>query len=218
MNRVIGMLAAFVVLLLLVSGFMAADNIRLNGEKTALADQYSEKSYQHALAAKQLESVKEQLEAMTLERDELLRQLQDYQPGNSAPESTPEPEVEWLEPGEVPPEDEAEKIGENPEPTPKPVAAAEFPEAAQTAKMESALEIELHALEERIKRLEEILLQAETAAETVENAAAEQPDPEQLLERIMPNAEEIMKKLAEAFAALMEQDPLPLLPSETPAQ
>lgn len=82
MNRITAIMTAFLVLLLLASGFMAADNIRLSGERAAIADELNQQNYDLAILTRKLENQQKALEALTLERDELLLQLQDYQPAD----------------------------------------------------------------------------------------------------------------------------------------
>lgn len=80
MNRITAIMIAFLVVLLLATGFMAADNIRLSGERAAIAAELNQQHYDQAILTRQLENQQAALEALTLERDELLLQLQDYQP------------------------------------------------------------------------------------------------------------------------------------------
>ena len=81
MKRTIAMMGAILVLLLLASGFMAADNIRLSGEKAALTDKFNDQSYEYALLHHQLQASRQQVTDLIQERDQLVRELQDYQPG-----------------------------------------------------------------------------------------------------------------------------------------
>ena len=83
MNRITAIMAAFLVLLLLASGFMAADNVRLSGERAAIAEELNHQHYDYAILTRKLETQQAALEALTLERDELLLQLQDHQPAPS---------------------------------------------------------------------------------------------------------------------------------------
>lgn len=89
MKRTIAMLGAALVLLLLASGFMAADNIRLSGEKAALTDKFNDQSYEYSLLYHQLQTAKQQVGELTRERDELQLELQDYQPGTETGEAVP---------------------------------------------------------------------------------------------------------------------------------
>lgn len=93
MKRTIAMLGAALVLLLLASGFMAADNIRLSGEKAALTDKFNDQSYEYSLLYHQLQSAKQQIGELTRERDELQLELQDYQPGKAMGEDASAEEI-----------------------------------------------------------------------------------------------------------------------------
>lgn len=140
MNRITAIMSAFLVLLLLASGFMAADNIRLSGEHAAIAEELNRQNYDYALLNRQLENQQNALTILTKERDELLLQLQDFQPRIASGEdqtvpASPQPDTAARAaeaPSSLPASAETVSTQE-PAATPAPISAAKAPAIPEAA-------------------------------------------------------------------------------------
>lgn len=207
MKRTIAMLGAALVLLLLASGFMAADNIRLSGEKAALTDKFNDQGYQYSLVYHQLQSAKQQIDELTRERDELRLELQDYQPGTETGEAAPsvddmvraadEPLPEdAASPAEEAASDEAaEDVSDNPSEVAASEAAPEDDATEETASADEAHSLSEHSAEQLTA--DKALLE-KGLAQSAENTADNEKAVEDLALPLVPAAENAMAGTAPA--------------------
>lgn len=201
MKRTIAMLGAALVLLLLASGFMAADNIRLSGEKAALTDKFNDQGYQYSLMYHQLQSAKQQIDELTRERDELRLELQDYQPGKETGEAAPsvddmvraadEPLPEdAASPAEEAASDEAaEDVSDNPSEVAASEAAPEDNATEETASADEAYSLSERSAEQLAA--DKALLE-KGMAQSAENTADNEKAAEALALPLVPAAENAM--------------------------
>ena len=201
MKRTIAMLGAALVLLLLASGFMAADNIRLSGEKAALTDKFNDQGYQYSLVYHQLQSAKQQIDELTRERDELRLELQDYQPGKETGEAAPSvddmvraadkplPEDAASPAEEAASDEAAEDVSDDPSEVAASEAAPEDNATEETASADEAHSLSEHSAEQLTA--DKALLE-KGLAQAAENTADNEKAAEALALPLVPAAENAM--------------------------